>query len=158
MHGQVVIIWCHSENVSNCENGKNLFFNQTSKQVHSSLVRVVRFFFFHRETCAAKDDFMWCDFFFICAVDVIVYASWDIPSFGILWIVCFWLRCYACTYALYIKVEFLYTSLWCHLYNNITSLVINGRKSFFFIYIYMCLLCMYKPYISCIFLYITHDI
>lgn len=46
-------------------------------------------------------------------------------------------------YALYIKVEFLYTSLWCHLYNNITSLVINGRKSFFFIYIYVCLLCMY---------------
>lgn len=85
---------------------------------------------------------MWF-FFFTWAVDVIVYASWDIPSFGILWIVCFWLRCYACTYALYIKVEFLYTSLWCHLYNNITSLVINGRKSFFFIYICVCLLCMY---------------
>lgn len=115
-------------------------------------------FFFHRETCAAKDDFMWCDFFFICAVDVIVYASWDIPSFGILWIVCFWLRCYACTFALYIKVEFLYTSLWCHLYNNITSLVINGRKSFFFIYIYVSALYVYKPYISCIFLYITHNI
>lgn len=27
MHGQVVITWRHSENVSNCENGKNLIFS-----------------------------------------------------------------------------------------------------------------------------------
>lgn len=105
MHGQVVITWRHSENVSNCENGKNLIFQSNVEASTYFISACCEDFFFHRETCAAKDDFMWCDlFFFIFAVDLIVCASWDIPSFCILWIVCFRLKGFMCS--VYKKVEF----------------------------------------------------
>lgn len=65
MHGQVVITWRHSENVSNCE--KISFFNQTSKQVHSSSVRVVRIFFFIEKPVQQKT--ISCDviYFYLCS-------------------------------------------------------------------------------------------
>lgn len=43
--------------------------------------------------------------------------------------------------ALYIKR----LNLWCHLYDNSTSLVINGRKSFF-LYICVCFVCISHTY------------
>lgn len=43
--------------------------------------------------------------------------------------------------ALYIKR----LNLWCHLHNNLTSLVINGRKSFF-LYICVCFVCISHTY------------
>lgn len=82
-----------------------------------------------------------CDviyFFFIFAVDLIVCASWDIPSFCILWIVCFRLKGFMCS--VYKKVEFVMS-----LYDNSTSLVINGRKSFF-LYICVCFVCISHTY------------
>lgn len=36
-------------------------------------------------------------------------------------------------------------NLWCHLYNDLTSLVINGRKSFF-LYICVCFVCISHTY------------
>lgn len=66
MHGQVVITWRHSENVSNCENGKISFFNQTLKQVHSSSVRVVRIFFFIEKPVQQKT--ISCDVIFFLSL------------------------------------------------------------------------------------------
>lgn len=69
MHGQVVITWRHSENLSNCENGKNLIFQSNVEASTFFISACCEDFFFHRETCAAKDDFMWCDlfFFYLCS-------------------------------------------------------------------------------------------
>lgn len=134
MHGQVVITWRHSENVSNCENGKNLIFQSNVEASTFFISACCEDFFFHRETCAAKDDFMWCDFFFylcsrlncLCIMghSFILYLVNRVFDWKVL-----------C--ALYIKR----LNLWCHLYDNSTSLVINRRKSFFCVH--MCLLCMY---------------
>lgn len=106
MHGQVVITWRDSENVSNCENGKNLIF-QSNVEASTFFISACceDFFFFIEKPVQQKT--ISCDviyFFFIFAVDLIVCASWDIPSFCILWIVCFRLKGFMCS--VYKKVEF----------------------------------------------------
>lgn len=123
---------------------KSLFQSKVEASTFFITACCENFFFFIEKPVQQKT--ISCDviFFFLFAVDLIVYASWDIPSFCILWIGSLWLRCYTCIYARYIKVEFLYTSMWCHLYNNITLLVINGRKSFF------------CTYVSALYVYVIH--
>lgn len=114
------------------------FFNQTSKQVHSSSVRVVRIFFFIEKPVQQKT--ISCDviFFYLCSrLNCLCIMG---HSF-ILYLVnhVFSTERFLC--ALYIKR----LNLWCHLYDNSASLVINGRKSFF-LYICVCFVCISHTY------------
>lgn len=86
MHGQVVITWRHSENLSNCENGKNLIFQSNVEASSYFISACCENFCFIEELVQQKT--ISCDvIFFFFVVDLIVCASWDIPSFCILWIV-----------------------------------------------------------------------
>lgn len=82
---------------------------------------------------------MWCDLFFFYLCSRLNCLCIMGHSFILYLVNCVFDWKVLC--ALYIKR----LNLWCHLYDNSTSLVINGRKSFF-LYICVCFVCISHTY------------
>lgn len=80
---------------------------------------------------------MWCDFFYLCSrLNCLCIMGHSFILYLVNRVFHWKVLC-----ALYIKR----LNLWCHLYDNSTSLVINGRKSFF-LYICVCFVCISHTY------------